>query len=116
VSSPSQGDFGGLIDVGGGRHIYLECRGAGGPTVVLEAGYRSSAKVSSLPPQPAKVPALASPDATNRLRLQNACNSDRVPTGGAGFVGSHACNATSHAGYLPVTLDITGQAGRGPEA
>src|SRR5271169_2067211 len=26
-------------------------------------------------------------------------------TGGAGFVGSHACKALSHAGYLPVTFD-----------
>jgi pimeloyl-ACP methyl ester carboxylesterase len=43
----SQGDFGGLVDVGGGRHIYLECRGTGSPTVVLEAGYRSSARVWS---------------------------------------------------------------------
>jgi pimeloyl-ACP methyl ester carboxylesterase len=47
VPSPSQGDFSGLIDIGGGRHIYLECRGAGSPTVVLEAGYRSSARVWS---------------------------------------------------------------------
>jgi pimeloyl-ACP methyl ester carboxylesterase len=33
-----------LIDIGGGRRIYLECRGTGSPTVVLEAGYRSSAR------------------------------------------------------------------------
>src|ERR1700733_792677 len=26
-------------------------------------------------------------------------------TGGAGFVGSHACKALASAGYLPVTLD-----------
>src|ERR1700677_2330556 len=26
-------------------------------------------------------------------------------TGGAGFVGSHACRALAHAGYFPVTLD-----------
>jgi pimeloyl-ACP methyl ester carboxylesterase len=43
----SQGDFGGLVDIGGGRRIYLECRGAGSPTVVLEAGYRNSARVWS---------------------------------------------------------------------
>jgi pimeloyl-ACP methyl ester carboxylesterase len=45
ASPASQGDFGGLIDIGGGRHIYLECRGTGSPTVVLEPGYRSSARV-----------------------------------------------------------------------
>jgi pimeloyl-ACP methyl ester carboxylesterase len=43
----SKGDFGGLVDIGGGRRIYLECRGTGSPTVVLEAGYRSSARVWS---------------------------------------------------------------------
>jgi hypothetical protein len=37
----TRGDFTGLIDIGGGRHIYLECRGTGSPTVVLEAGYRA---------------------------------------------------------------------------
>ena len=44
VEVAAQGDFAGLIDIGGGRRIYLECRGTGSPTVVLEAGYRSSAR------------------------------------------------------------------------
>jgi pimeloyl-ACP methyl ester carboxylesterase len=46
VASPSaaSGDFAGLVDIGGGRHLYLECHGTGGPTVVLEAGYRASAR------------------------------------------------------------------------
>jgi pimeloyl-ACP methyl ester carboxylesterase len=46
VASPSaaSGDFAGLVDIGGGRHLYLECRGEGSPTVVLEAGYRASAR------------------------------------------------------------------------
>ncbi len=34
------GDFTGLVDVGGGRKMYLECRGSGSPTVVLVAGLR----------------------------------------------------------------------------
>ncbi len=37
------GSRSGVIDIGG-RDLYLECRGAGTPTVVLEAGYRSSAR------------------------------------------------------------------------
>jgi len=41
------GDFAGLVDIGGGRRLYLECRGSGSPTVVLEAGYRSPATVWS---------------------------------------------------------------------
>src|SRR6266567_958190 len=39
----ASGDFAGLVDIGG-RSLYLECRGAGSPTVVLEAGSRSSAR------------------------------------------------------------------------
>ena len=34
---PAKGDFSGLVDIGG-RSLYLECRGEGSPTVILEAG------------------------------------------------------------------------------
>lgn len=44
VTLAAEGDFAGLVDIGGGRQLYLECRGQGSPTVVLEAGYRSSAR------------------------------------------------------------------------
>ena len=37
-------DIAGLVDIGGGRKMYLECRGAGSPTVVLVAGLRASAE------------------------------------------------------------------------
>jgi len=45
AASPSaaSGDFAGLVDIGG-RMIYLECHGTGSPTVILEAGYRASAR------------------------------------------------------------------------
>jgi pimeloyl-ACP methyl ester carboxylesterase len=46
-SLAAQDDFAGLVDIGGGRRLYLECRGTGSPTVVLEAGSRSSARVWS---------------------------------------------------------------------
>lgn len=47
VASPTaaSSDFAGLVDIGGGRQMYLECRGEGGPTVVLEAGYRNNAEI-----------------------------------------------------------------------
>jgi pimeloyl-ACP methyl ester carboxylesterase len=35
----AQGDFAGLVDIGG-RRLYLECQGTGSPTVILESGYR----------------------------------------------------------------------------
>lgn len=37
------GEFSGLIDIGNGRKMYLECRGTGSPTVVLVAGLKASA-------------------------------------------------------------------------
>ena len=44
----AEGDFAGPVDIGGGRHMYLECRGTGGPTVILESGYHDSAQPWSL--------------------------------------------------------------------
>jgi pimeloyl-ACP methyl ester carboxylesterase len=38
------GDFAGLVDIGGGRKMYLACRGTGFPTVVLVAGLKASAE------------------------------------------------------------------------
>ncbi len=38
------GHVAGLVDIGG-RRLWLECRGAGGPTVVLEAGYPHRADI-----------------------------------------------------------------------
>ena len=45
VASPTaaSADFARLVDIGG-RSLYLECHGEGSPTVVLEAGYRASAR------------------------------------------------------------------------
>jgi pimeloyl-ACP methyl ester carboxylesterase len=47
VADAAQGDFAGFVDIGSGRRLYLECRGTGSPVVVLEAGYRSSARIWS---------------------------------------------------------------------
>jgi pimeloyl-ACP methyl ester carboxylesterase len=49
ASSPvaAVGDYSGLVDIGGGRRLYLECAGQGGPTVVLEAGFRTRADLWS---------------------------------------------------------------------
>lgn len=35
---PESSDRAGLVDIGGGRNLYLECRGSGSPTVVLVSG------------------------------------------------------------------------------
>ena len=47
AGSAAQSDFAGFVDIGAGRRLYLECRGTGSPVVVLEAGYRSSARIWS---------------------------------------------------------------------
>jgi pimeloyl-ACP methyl ester carboxylesterase len=42
-ASAASGDFAGLVNIGG-RSLFLECRGVGSPTVILEAGYRASSR------------------------------------------------------------------------
>jgi CubicO group peptidase (beta-lactamase class C family)/pimeloyl-ACP methyl ester carboxylesterase len=42
---PGSGNFADLIDIGAGRKMYLECRGSGSPTVILESGYRNDADI-----------------------------------------------------------------------
>ena len=38
-----RGNFAGLVDIGGGRKMYLKCSGIGSPAVVLVGGLRASA-------------------------------------------------------------------------
>jgi pimeloyl-ACP methyl ester carboxylesterase len=42
VSAAEGNNLGRLIDIGGGRKMYLECRGTGSPTVVLISGTRGA--------------------------------------------------------------------------
>ncbi len=42
-AAATSGDFAGLVDIGG-RSLYAEWRGEGGPTVVLMSGYRASGR------------------------------------------------------------------------
>lgn len=46
----TNGDFAGLIKIGGGRKLYLECSGAGVPIVILEAGLRNRGDIWSVKP------------------------------------------------------------------
>jgi pimeloyl-ACP methyl ester carboxylesterase len=52
-----QGDFAGVVGIGNGRTIYIECHGRGSPTAILEAGLRSrsdfwSERTDDTPPGP----------------------------------------------------------------
>src|SRR6266481_21869 len=49
---PTAGDFAGLVAIGAGRKMYLECRGSGSPTVILESGYRNDPEIWSDPLEP----------------------------------------------------------------
>jgi CubicO group peptidase (beta-lactamase class C family)/pimeloyl-ACP methyl ester carboxylesterase len=51
-------EFAGPVDIGNGRKIYLECRGAGSPTVIFESGYRNDADIWSAEIEPASVTVL----------------------------------------------------------
>ena len=59
----AQGEFARRVAIHGGRKLYLECRGTGSPTVVLEAGTGNLADIWSQPPagpEQAVLPAVAS--------------------------------------------------------
>jgi pimeloyl-ACP methyl ester carboxylesterase len=45
-------DFSGLVDIGGGRKMYMTCRGTGSPTVVLVSGLGDAADVWSVTADP----------------------------------------------------------------
>jgi CubicO group peptidase (beta-lactamase class C family)/pimeloyl-ACP methyl ester carboxylesterase len=49
---PAAGDFAGLVEIGDGRKMFLECRGSGSPTVILESGYRNDAEIWNSPLEP----------------------------------------------------------------
>ena len=57
TSTPTvQGDVNGLVDIGGGRRIYVRCTGTGSPTVILEGGDEdTSASYTFAVPSLAKV-------------------------------------------------------------
>jgi hypothetical protein len=63
-----------LVEIAEGRKLYIECRGTGSPTVVLQSGYRNNAAVSSAhePGRPPILPRIA--------RLTRVCAYDRPGT------------------------------------
>ena len=70
AQSGQSGDVAGLVDVGGGRKMYLECRGVGSPTVVLVAGLKGSAEDWNIAekPGPRVFPEVRSRAAATRCR------------------------------------------------
>lgn len=52
VASANASDFAGLLDIGNGRRMYIECRGSGSPAVMLVGGYKASAEDWSMTDKP----------------------------------------------------------------
>src|SRR5918997_4410180 len=68
-------DFAGLVDIGGGRQMYMECQGKGRPTVVFVAGAGDRAETWSTTKDPSKQAMLPAIAETNRV-----CAYDRPGT------------------------------------
>jgi pimeloyl-ACP methyl ester carboxylesterase len=83
----ASGDFAGLVDIGGGRKMYMECRGKGSPTVVLVAGLRASAEDWSIAdksapavfPEVAKFTRVCAYDRPGTLVAEKPSRNDPVP-------------------------------------
>ena len=79
AGSLRQGNFAGEIDIGGGRKLYLQCAGRGGPTVILESGIHDSSDVWTF--SDAKPPVAGSPTVFRGVaRFTHVCIYDRPGT------------------------------------
>ena len=72
---PASDNFAGLIDIGAGRKMYLECSGSGSPTVILESGYRNDADIWSAELEPGMSPVFS-----QVARFTRVCAYDRPGT------------------------------------
>ncbi|WP_394552447.1 alpha/beta fold hydrolase [Agromyces sp. MMS24-JH15] len=81
---PGDGDRAGLVDLGGGRELYLECSGTGGPTVVFISGAGVAADDWSYVGDPTDAAEPAVPDASavfpRTAGFTTACAYDRPGT------------------------------------
>ena len=78
ATAPDSGkskDFAGLVDIGGGREMYMECQGTGYPTVVFVAGAQDRAETWSTTKDPSEQAVLPAIAETNRV-----CAYDRPGT------------------------------------
>ena len=74
-AAPSaNGDIDGLVDVGGGRKIYIRCTGTGSPTVILEGGDEDTSASYAY-----AVPSLAEVTRTCAYDRANLGSSDPAP-------------------------------------
>jgi hypothetical protein len=79
------GDFAGLVDIGPGRTMYLECRGTGAPTVVFVSGLRFAADQWSMTKVPASTSVLDGVDQFTRACVYDRPGSARLVSNGVAF-------------------------------
>jgi pimeloyl-ACP methyl ester carboxylesterase len=75
-AAAGRGDFARRVQIRGGRRLYLECRGRGGPTVVLDSGYRGAANGWSVSEPGSK----RTPVLSGIARFTRVCAYDRPGT------------------------------------
>jgi pimeloyl-ACP methyl ester carboxylesterase len=75
LNSGKSKDFAGLVDIGGGRQMYMECQGKGSPTVVFVSGAGDRTETWSKTLDPSKQAVLPAIAQTNRV-----CAYDRPGT------------------------------------
>src|SRR5882762_11795827 len=114
INAGGSRDFAGLIDIGGGRKMYLKCRGKGSPTVVLVSGLRASAEdwsvadksVPAVFPEVAKFTRVCACDRPGTPVDDNPSRSDAVP---------QPTTARDAVADLHALLTAAGEAGRDKE-
>ena len=89
----ASGNFAGLVDIGAGRKMYLECSGSGSPTVILESGYRNDADIWSAELEPGMSPVFS-----QVARFTRVCAYDRPGTflDAGSFRPEHASSHAAH--------------------
>jgi pimeloyl-ACP methyl ester carboxylesterase len=82
---PGSGDRSGLVDIGGGRTMYLECSGSGSPTIIFVSGAGVAAdnwSYTGVPNDEANPPIRRADAVYPRMaRVTRACAYDRPGTG-----------------------------------
>lgn len=79
AGTPLRGEFAGQIAIGGGRELYLRCKGTGRPTVILESGFHDSSDPWTL--TDTRRPVLGSPAVFSGVaRFTHVCRYDRPGT------------------------------------
>jgi len=89
----ASGNFAGLIDIHAVRKIYLEYRGSGSPTVILESGYRNDADIWNIELEPGMSHVFS-----QIAKFTRVCAYDRPGTflDAEHFGAEHACLHAAH--------------------